>query len=56
MITYPNRELGGLFTWSEEIPQGYCRLHVTCKAKLKGLIEKVLYHLDFDPAQCPGGS
>jgi len=41
MIPEPNRELGVVFTRSEEILQDHCKLHATSQAELKELIQKV---------------
>jgi hypothetical protein len=51
MIPEPNRELGGLFSRSEEILQDHCKLHATSQTELKELIQNVLHHPDFDPDQ-----
>jgi len=51
MIPEPNRELGGLFSSSEEILQDHCKLHATSQSELKELIQNVLHHPDFDPDQ-----
>ena len=53
MIPNPDslRELGGLFSRSEELLQDHCKLYATSQSELKALIQKVLHHPDFDPDQ-----
>lgn len=51
MIPNPDSAMAGLFTQSEQILQDHCRTFATSQTELKDLIQKVLHHPHFDPAQ-----